>query len=847
MRSFLRLPRSAALASHNALRVRGVQPAAGSRLRSMSVMTGSSPTLRGDRQNAATATDVLRSMSTIASEEDDDFFELQEIKRLTEIQITIENDVHHDSVMKYKEMRDSVVARGSAIGMKATQKMFLGWFEPLTASITQEIRDYEARKPGVDRSVYGPYLYLLKPEVLAAITINTFINLALMEARGVKVVRAASAIGSACEAEVAINRMKEEKKGMAQDTLRKKKHAQTELIAARRTSPKYAKFVDRHDSSRYNKDIITVPEEKVPDRDGNLKYRSPKMLSGKKADDAMRKAMEEEGLPSADIKEFFGEDILDADLKPYQHVDEEAKQKQSRLTYQLEQIASTKDKMFIERKVRAASKQGNWGTKIRVKIGALLLAHLLQTAKVERTNVEGTDRESKLLFTAGESEKMEPAFQHCYIFQHPRRFGALKCHPEVFNIIMKDDGDIKEATPRYLPMIVKPKPWTAYNEGGYLTLKSLIMRSREKSAGQIKALKNATMPDLLDGLNALGECPWKINVHVLGILEQLWEEGDGAAGLPRRTDFEIPEPPEEFDLIDDDDEEGCARRRHFKKQVNKLKRINQDLHSLRCDAKLKIDIAKKYGQYEQIYFPYNIDFRGRAYPIPPNLNHLGADLCRGVLQFAEKKPLGPDGLYWMKVHLANLVGQDKLSFTGRFEYINTMLDEVRDSARDPLGGNRWWLEADEPFQALACMIEVAGALEMEDRGEDPGQFMSQIPVHMDGSCNGLQHYAALGRDVEGAKQVNLIPSDIPQDVYTGVANRVIEKVEIDAEMDTYDPDPEKERIKKRDKSHALLVRGHIGRKVVKQTVMTSVYGVTFVGARKQIQVCVSLLLSVKGN
>ena len=33
---------------------------------------------------------------------------------------------------------------------------------------------------------------------------------------------------------------------------------------------------------------------------------------------------------------------------------------------------------------------------------------------------------------------------------------------------------------------------------------------------------------------------------------------------------------------------------------------------------------------------------------------------------------------------------------------------------------------------------------------------------------------------------------------------------------------------------ALKLKGQIKRKIVKQTVMTSVYGVTFVGARKQI-------------
>jgi len=38
----------------------------------------------------------------------------------------------------------------------------------------------------------------------------------------------------------------------------------------------------------------------------------------------------------------------------------------------------------------------------------------------------------------------------------------------------------------------------------------------------------------------------------------------------------------------------------------------------------------------------------------------------------------------------------------------------------------------------------------------------------DGSCNVLQHYAALGRDVVGAESVNLTPVNAPKDVYSDV-------------------------------------------------------------------------------
>jgi hypothetical protein len=44
----------------------------------------------------------------------------------------------------------------------------------------------------------------------------------------------------------------------------------------------------------------------------------------------------------------------------------------------------------------------------------------------------------------------------------------------------------------------------------------------------------------------------------------------------------------------------------------------------------------------------------------------------------------------------------------------------------------------------------------------PEEYPSSLPVHMDGSCNGLQHYAALGRDEAGGRAVNLLPADAPQ-------------------------------------------------------------------------------------
>ena len=45
--------------------------------------------------------------------------------------------------------------------------------------------------------------------------------------------------------------------------------------------------------------------------------------------------------------------------------------------------------------------------------------------------------------------------------------------------------------------------------------------------------------------------------------------------------------------------------------------------------------------------------------MPPYLTHIGNDMARGLLVFGTSKPLGPGGLRWLKIHLANVYGFDK--------------------------------------------------------------------------------------------------------------------------------------------------------------------------------------------
>ena len=160
------------------------------------------------------------------------------------------------------------------------------------------------------------------------------------------------------------------------------------------------------------------------------------------------------------------------------------------------------------------------------------------------------------------------------------------------------------------------------------------------------------------------------------------------------------------------------------------------------------------------------------------------------------------------------------------------------SAADP-HNTAWWQKAEEPWQLLAACFELTAAL----ASPDPGFFESRLPIQQDGSCNGLQHYAALGGDVEGAHQVNLAPYDRPQDVYAAVAKLVNERIDRDVAhaqaakgtADNNNGTPSNSSSSSKREAIAEKLQGKITRKIIKQPVMTKVYGVTSYGARLQIE------------
>lgn len=437
---------------------------------------------------------------------------------------------------------------------------------------------------------------------------------------------------------------------------------------------------------------------------------------------------------------------------------------------------------------------------IKMTLGAFFVSLLIKVAKLPITKLDPR--------TGEELTHAQPVLTQAVHWHGGKKITMVRTNPELLKRLRHEP--VGHFIAKSLPMLTEPRKWTSIDSSPYLATPMDAIRFKDRSNSQKeyarRASKSGSLDQVFAGLDVIGKVPWRINAPVFRTLSHLWNTGAEIAGLaPEETPHEIPPEPITKDY-----------KAYFdwKTKVQRIQNDVQGNHSKRCFQNFQLEVARSYLN-DVFYCPHSVDFRGRAYPIPPYFNHMGSDPVRGLFIFAKGKELGEHGLYWLKIHLANMYGYDKQSLSERAQFAMDHVGDIYDSATNPLDGKRWWLTSDDPWQTLAACIELKNALE----APVPEKFVSHLPVQQDGTCNGLQHYAALGGDMIGAQQVNLIPGDKPADIYSAVADLVKESVSRDAE-----------------KGHlyAQVVNGYITRKVVKQPVMTNVYGVTAHGARGQV-------------
>jgi DNA-directed RNA polymerase len=380
--------------------------------------------------------------------------------------------------------------------------------------------------------------------------------------------------------------------------------------------------------------------------------------------------------------------------------------------------------------------------------------------------------------------------------------------------------------PMTMPMVVRPRRWRSPTYGGYLTKRHGNRLIKQRNRAYLDEVKNAELQPVYDAVNHIQDSPWKINTRVLAVMEEVWNGGGTLGGLPTREDTPVPAKPDDIDTNEE-------AKQEWKKRAAEVYARNAELLSARLSMHQRLWIARKFAPEGEIFYPHELDFRGRVYPmVSGGPTPQGDDSSKALLEFAQGMPLGLDGFRWLNIHVANLFGVDKVPFSDRCAWVTENLDAIIDSGTNPLDGDRFWTTADSPYMALAACIELAEAWQLAD----PTQYVSSLPIALDGSCSGLQHFSAMLRDTKGGAAVNLLPSERPQDVYMEVAKmgEEIAQAVVSGARTILPPDRETDRETTPEATLAAWWVGKISRAMAKRPTMTFCYSSTRFGMQGMI-------------
>lgn len=110
---------------------------------------------------------------------------------------------------------------------------------------------------------------------------------------------------------------------------------------------------------------------------------------------------------------------------------------------------------------------------------------------------------------------------------NPNMF-SIKVHPSVINFFSNIPQTELEFDCTELPCFVPPLPWLSCTTGGYLLNQTDFVRlptSAGEQDARLRSLPVEKIGGLLDSINVLNSCPWKINTDVLDLLIDVFQRG----------------------------------------------------------------------------------------------------------------------------------------------------------------------------------------------------------------------------------------------------------------------------------------------------------------------------------
>ena len=288
----------------------------------------------------------------------------------------------------------------------------------------------------------------------------------------------------------------------------------------------------------------------------------------------------------------------------------------------------------------------------------------------------------------------------------------------------------------------------------------LSATSLSKPEFKLPTLKNPLQNAELDidspfvrSINKLQQTPWRINEPVFNALKKA---------------------------------KGFVSSCKEKDDMKELKRLSKIIEWAFIKAKAEEVIGNDF--YQEV----SVDYRGRVYIDEPFLNFQSSDLARGMMLFGEGKPMRREDTVWLAIHTANCYNQsyhindipiwctedyvsylkeerletisvDKMTLEDRAKWTEHNIDWILDLGEN----NEFDLKAEKKVNFLACCIEWF------NYNNNIDNYISHLPIAIDGTSNGWQHLGAISKDIRTGELVGLMPVNIQKDFYVQTAKELI--------------------------------------------------------------------------
>jgi|GEM_PF-3423841 DNA-directed RNA polymerase len=445
-------------------------------------------------------------------------------------------------------------------------------------------------------------------------------------------------------------------------------------------------------------------------------------------------------------------------------------------------------------KILNATHLGDTPRRLRYK----MIKDLLK--EVEITNQEGTAFANELIDLVQEAfQKTTPLFEIKQIksakveaSSHPDKTRkppyCLKATPALIERVQQLTNP-RFPTPLHAPLIVPPRAWNRQDgnihSGGYY-YQGLSLYKFKGSNTFIEQFQQTVSESHCDevfaALNALQNTAWRINtrvrtvIHDLLLIAQTCPDAVMESNFSRQRDNLISKILIDVTACRNPSAKPSPAR--FRKPGWRFLGKDFSRQSALPKGLFNETLMNDLETRDAFYFAYQADTRGRLYTKAGWLSPYGEDLAKALLEFADQKPLTAAGIIPLAIHgsqqVANAIlladlqmpaSHQSLTLEERVQWIELKRDDILASASHPLE-HLWWMEvAKKPFQFLAFCLAWADYLNLGENAP------CALPVHQDGTCNGLQHIAAMTGSRALAEATNVVASSSgrPRDIYLEVA------------------------------------------------------------------------------